>query len=60
MAEDHPDRLASQHALASAYEANGQVDEAVALLEHVVKVREKLAEDHPSRLPFDPPPSTLY
>ncbi|KAL2044651.1 hypothetical protein N7G274_002425 [Stereocaulon virgatum] len=50
MAEDHPSRLASQHALAGAYEANGQVDEAVTLLEHVVKVQEKLAEDHPSRL----------
>jgi len=50
MAEDHPSRLASQHALAGAYQANWQVDEAVALLKHVVKVEEKLAEDHPSRL----------
>jgi tetratricopeptide (TPR) repeat protein len=51
LAEDHPDRLASQHALAIAYRANGQVGKAVALLEHVVKVREGgLADDHPSRL----------
>ena len=51
LAEDHPDRLASQHALAGAYEANGQVKEAVSLLEQVVKIREQtLAEDHPSRL----------
>ncbi len=50
LAEDHPDRLASQHELACAYEANGQIKKAVDLLEHVVKVREKLPEDHPSRL----------
>jgi len=51
LAEDHPDRLASQHALAGAYQANGQVKEAVTLLQHVVKVHaDVLAEDHPSRL----------
>jgi hypothetical protein len=51
LAETHPDRLASQHALASAYDANGETKEAVALLEHVVKVEETtLAETHPSRL----------
>jgi tetratricopeptide (TPR) repeat protein len=51
LAEDHPDRLASQHELAGAYQANGQVKEAVTLLQHVVKVKEDvLAEDHPSRL----------
>ncbi|KAL5373431.1 hypothetical protein DPSP01_012732 [Paraphaeosphaeria sporulosa] len=51
LAEDHPSRLASQHALAIAYEANGQVKEAVKLLESVVAIRaEALAEDHPSRL----------
>jgi hypothetical protein len=50
LVEDDLDRLLSQHQLAVAYEANGQVKEAVALLEHVVKVREKLAEDHPGRL----------
>ncbi|KAL8721873.1 MAG: hypothetical protein Q9181_007615 [Wetmoreana brouardii] len=51
LAEDHPQRLASQHQLAGAYRANGQVKEAVLLLEQVVQIREqKLAEDHPSRL----------
>ncbi|KAF7502469.1 hypothetical protein GJ744_005684 [Endocarpon pusillum] len=51
LAEDHPDRLASQHELARAYKANGQVKEAVSLLEQVVKIREQtLAEDHPDRL----------
>ena len=33
MAEDHPSRLASQHALARAYRANGQVDEALGINE---------------------------
>ena len=50
LAEDHPDRLDSQLELASAYRDNRQIDEAIKLLEHVVKVREKLANDHPSRL----------
>jgi hypothetical protein len=51
LAEDHPSRLASQHELARAYEAYGQVGKAVELLEHVVAIREKvLREDHPSRL----------
>ena len=50
LTDDHPDRLASQRALAGAYEANGQVEEAVQLLEHVVQVEEKLADDHPDRL----------
>jgi tetratricopeptide (TPR) repeat protein len=51
LAEDHPDRLASQHALAGAYRVNGQVKEAVTLLQHVVKVKaDVLAEDHPDRL----------
>ena len=51
LAEDHPDRLASQHELARAYQANGQVKEAVKLLERVVAIEaEVLAEDHPSRL----------
>ncbi|KAL9004632.1 MAG: hypothetical protein Q9188_002558 [Gyalolechia gomerana] len=49
--EDHPDRLASQHELARAYQADGQVKEAVKLLEHVIATREKvLKEDHPNRL----------
>ena len=50
LAEDNPAQLASQHMLAIAYEANGQVKEAVELLEHVVKIEAPLAEDHPSRL----------
>jgi tetratricopeptide (TPR) repeat protein len=51
LAEDHPDRLASQHELARAYQANGQVKDAVWLLDHVVVIQERvLAEDHPDRL----------
>ena len=51
LAEDHPSRLASQHALALAYNANGRVKKAVQMLEKVVAIRDKtLAEDHPSRL----------
>ncbi|RKK75501.1 hypothetical protein BFJ71_g17107 [Fusarium oxysporum] len=51
LAENHPDRLASQHALAGAYQANGRIKEAVELLEHVVGVEETtLAENHPDRL----------
>jgi hypothetical protein len=51
MAEEHPDRLASQHRLAVVYLADGQVGKAVELLEHVVAVEAKvLREDHPSRL----------
>ena len=36
--EEHPSRLASQHALAIAYKADGQVKEAVELLEQVVGI----------------------
>nr|POF14119.1 nephrocystin-3 [Quercus suber] len=51
LAEGHPSRLASQRALAGAYEVNGQVKEAVQLLEHVVAIEARvLAEDHPDRL----------
>jgi hypothetical protein len=51
LAEDHPDRLGSQHALAGAYHADGQVGKAVKLLEHIVAVRTKVLRDsHPSRL----------
>lgn len=50
LAEDHPDRLDSQHTLAMAYQDNGQIDKAIELLEHVVKIREKLVEDHCDRL----------
>jgi tetratricopeptide (TPR) repeat protein len=51
LAENHPDRLASQHELARAYLVNGQVREAVRLLEYVVKTRaQTLAENHSIRL----------
>jgi hypothetical protein len=51
LAAEHPSRLASQHALAIVYEADGQVHKAVALLQHVVAVEARtLREDHPSRL----------
>ncbi|KND93534.1 hypothetical protein TOPH_01531, partial [Tolypocladium ophioglossoides CBS 100239] len=50
LAEDHPDRLASQHALAGAYQANGQVSEVVKILEQVVEIQKILAENYPDRL----------
>jgi hypothetical protein len=51
MAKEHPDRLASQYALAGAYQAGGQVQKAVELLGHVVAVKAMvLREDHPSQL----------
>jgi hypothetical protein len=51
LTDDHPDRLASQYALAGAYRANGQVNEAMSLLEQVFKIQEQtLVEDHPSQL----------
>ncbi|RKK81566.1 hypothetical protein BFJ68_g17607, partial [Fusarium oxysporum] len=51
LAENHPDRLATQHELAGAYQADGQTKEAVKLLKHVVAVEETtLAENHPDRL----------
>ncbi|KAE8334208.1 hypothetical protein BDV24DRAFT_156994 [Aspergillus arachidicola] len=41
----------SQHILGGAYRANGQIKQAVELLEHVVAVKESaLAEEHPDRL----------
>jgi tetratricopeptide (TPR) repeat protein len=49
--ENDRNRLRSEHALAIAYEADGQVQKAVELMEHVVSVREKvLVEEHPNRL----------
>jgi tetratricopeptide (TPR) repeat protein len=49
--DDDADKLSTQHVLAIAYQANGQVRDAVWLLEHVVAIRERvLAEDHPNRL----------
>ena len=48
--ENHPNRLDSEHYLACAYQDNGQIVEAVELLEHIVKIKETLAEDRPNRL----------
>ena len=50
LAKDHLNRLASQHALASAYERDGQVKKAIELLEYVVTIHESLGNDHPVRL----------
>jgi tetratricopeptide (TPR) repeat protein len=51
LAEEHPDRLASQLALAGAYQADGHIKKAVELMEHVVDVQGRiLAEEHPDRL----------
>jgi hypothetical protein len=41
----HASRLASQHALAGAYQSNGQIEQAVALLEHVATTRERALAD---------------
>ena len=51
LAKEHPSRLASQHVLAIAYEANEQVEKAVTVLEEVVRIEEQtLAKEHPDRL----------
>jgi len=51
LGDDDSGRLLSQHVLAMAYSADGQVHKAVRLLEHVVEVREKtLAAEHLDRL----------
>jgi tetratricopeptide (TPR) repeat protein len=42
--------LRSQHLLGNLCSGNGQILRAVELLEHVVKVQEKLVDDHPDRL----------
>jgi hypothetical protein len=48
--EDHA-RLASEHALASAYLDDRRIKEAIGMLEHVVAVEKRtLAEDDHSRL----------
>jgi tetratricopeptide (TPR) repeat protein len=51
LTKDHPSRVASQHGLASAYLANGQVKQAVVPLEQLVKIEETPPKDHPSRGP---------
>lgn len=48
--EDHPGLIAPQHGLAGAYLANGQVFEAIKLLEHVITAQRPLPEDHPDQL----------
>jgi hypothetical protein len=59
LAADHPDQLASQHALAMVYQANGQVKEAAELLEQVVKIRgTTLAADRPDQLAWQLAPQT--
>jgi tetratricopeptide (TPR) repeat protein len=61
LVEDHPDRLASQHALAIAYQANGQIKKAVTLLEQVIEIKKiTLAKDHPSRLASQHVLATAY
>jgi tetratricopeptide (TPR) repeat protein len=50
LAADHPSRLASQHVLAIAYRADGQVKKSIELLEAAVKAQETLAANHPDRL----------
>jgi hypothetical protein len=50
LAEDHPNRLASQHELARAYRANGQIAKAVELLKPVVLIKQrKFRVNHRSR-----------
>jgi hypothetical protein len=46
LAEEHPDRLASQHALGVVYHADGQIKNAVALLEQVLAVSEGTLEEN--------------
>jgi hypothetical protein len=49
--EDHDGRLLSQHELTSAYQANGKVEEAVTLLDHVVAIHKRVqVDDHSDRL----------
>ncbi|OAA62009.1 kinesin light chain [Niveomyces insectorum RCEF 264] len=50
LAEQDRDRLSSEHELACAYLADGQVQRAVDLLEYVVGVKSSFAEDDSSRL----------
>jgi hypothetical protein len=51
LVEKYPDRLASQHTLVIAYQADGQVQKALKLLGDLLAVREKLlAGAHPDRL----------
>jgi Tetratricopeptide repeat len=61
VAEDHPSRLASQHALAMAYDADGQVAKAVELLKYVVSVKARIFRVcHPSRVVSESSLATMY
>jgi hypothetical protein len=49
LAESHPDRLASEFVLARAYVSDGQIKQAVEMLEYVVRIKTRiLAENDPS------------
>ena len=51
LSEQHPDRLKSQHTLASFYKADGQIQRSIQLLEHVVRIRKiALTKYHPNRV----------
>ena len=45
LAEDHPDRLASQHTLAIAYMNDGQVTRAIELPENFVKLEAQIYDE---------------
>ena len=60
LAEHDPNRLQSQHNLASAYQENGQIEKAVQILEQVVKFSEDLPETHPHRLTSQHNLATAY
>ncbi|RYP36178.1 hypothetical protein DL767_003510 [Monosporascus sp. MG133] len=54
-------RIKEAHELAIAYRANGQVKEAIELLEHIVAIEKiKLAENHPDRLASQHELATAY
>ena len=56
--ETHPNRLTSQHKLASAYKANGQVTEAIKLLEQVIEAKRLIFhKGHPSCVESEAAPS---
>lgn len=61
MVEEDPDRLTSKHTFAGPYHAEGQVDKAVELLEHVVAMNAMvLRGGYPSRLASQPVFVALY
>jgi hypothetical protein len=51
LAEDHPDRLASQHELATIYWEIDRQIAALQMMEHVVEIQQQvLDEHHPDRM----------